>query len=87
MKREAQEMKNTLKEYANRDRQREINYKKQQAYLFEVEKKWREVNGDYFPDIKKRKQERLPSHSRVVTDRSHKAGSHYVNPLEQRDFV
>ena len=43
-----------MKEYAKRDRQRDINYKKQQAYQFEVEKKYREVNGDYFPELKKK---------------------------------
>ena len=49
LKKEAEDTKNTLKDYAKRDRQRDINYKKQQAYLFEVEKKYREMNGDYFP--------------------------------------
>lgn len=49
LKKESGEVKNTLKEYAKRDRQRDVNYKRQQAYLFEVEKKYREMNGDYFP--------------------------------------
>lgn len=49
LKKEAEDIKNTLKDYAKRDRQRDVNYKRQQAYLFEVEKKYREINGDYFP--------------------------------------
>jgi hypothetical protein len=49
LKKEVEEIKKTVKEYAKRERQREINYKKQQAYLFSVERKYREVNGDYFP--------------------------------------
>ena len=36
LKKEAEDIKNTLKEYAKRDRQRDVNYKRQQAYLFEV---------------------------------------------------
>lgn len=48
------ELKKVLKEYTKRDRQRDVNYKKQQAYQFEVEKKYREVNGDYFPELKKK---------------------------------
>ena len=61
IKREAESIKNTLKELTKKERQREVNYKKQQAYLFEVEKKWREVNGEYFPDIKNKKyQSNLP---------------------------
>jgi hypothetical protein len=49
LKKEAEDIKSTLKDYAKRDRQRDVNYKRQQAYLFEVEKKYREINGDYFP--------------------------------------
>ena len=49
LKKEMEDIKKILKEYTKRDRQREVNYKRQQAYLFEVEKKTREVNGDYFP--------------------------------------
>jgi len=48
-KKEAEDIKNTLKDYAKRDRMRDVNYKRQQAYLFEVEKKYREINGDYYP--------------------------------------
>jgi predicted ATP-grasp superfamily ATP-dependent carboligase len=33
LKKEAEEIKNSLKEFVKRERQREINYKKQQAYL------------------------------------------------------
>lgn len=54
LKKEAEEVKKVLKDYTRRDRQREVNYKKQQAYLFEVEKKYRESNGDYFPELKKK---------------------------------
>ncbi len=43
-----------MKEMKKRDIQRENNYKKQQAYLFEVEKKYRELSGQYFPDLKKK---------------------------------
>ena len=79
MKKEADELKKTLKEYNNRDRQREVNYKRQQAYLFEVEKKWREVNGDYFPELKKKTYEQPPAYSRV--HENHKVGGKYINPL------
>lgn len=34
LKKEAEDIKNTLKNYAKRDRQRDVNYKRQQAYLF-----------------------------------------------------
>jgi len=34
LKKEAEDIKNTLKDYAKRDRQRDVNYKRQQAYLF-----------------------------------------------------
>lgn len=40
-KREAEDIREKLKEAVKKDRQREANYKKQQAYLVEVEKKWR----------------------------------------------
>jgi len=36
---------------------REENYKRQQAYLYEVEKRLRMINGDYFPEIKKEDKE------------------------------
>lgn len=85
MKKEADELKKTLKEYNNRDRQREVNYKKQQAYLFEVEKKWREVNGDYFPELRNKKNQQGPGYSRVHENQ--RTGSKYVNPLEQQDFL
>jgi len=48
-KKDVEDMRNQLKELQKRERQREVNYKRQQAYLFEVEKKWREMNGDFFP--------------------------------------
>lgn len=66
-KKEVEEIKNTLKEIQKKERQRDVNYKKQQAYLFEVEKKWREMNGDYFPELKKKlNQQQQPIASRVV---------------------
>jgi hypothetical protein len=34
LKKEADDIKKVLKDYAKKDRQREVNYKKQQAYLF-----------------------------------------------------
>ena len=62
-----EELKKVLKDYSKRDRQREVNYKKQQAYQFEVEKKYREVNGDYFPELKKKGgQQPNPVNSRVT---------------------
>lgn len=36
MKKEAEDIRNTLKDYQKKERQRDVNYKKQQAYLFEV---------------------------------------------------
>lgn len=65
-KKEVDEIKNTLKEIQKKERQRDVNYKKQQAYLFEVEKKWREMNGDYFPELKKKLNQQQPIASRVV---------------------
>jgi hypothetical protein len=59
-KKEAEEIRNQLKELQKRERTREVNYKRQQAYLFEVEKKWREMNGDYFPELKKKQQQPMP---------------------------
>jgi len=41
---ESKELKGKLKELAARDRKREENYKKQQAYQIEVERRLREVN-------------------------------------------
>lgn len=66
LKREMEELKKVLKEYAKRDRQREVNYKKQQAYQFEVEKKHREVSGEYFPELKKKSNPPPPVSSRVA---------------------
>lgn len=64
-KKEAEDIKNNLKEMAKRERQRDSNYKRQQAYLFEVERKWREMNGDYFPELKKKAVVPYPIFSRV----------------------
>lgn len=50
---ESKELKNKLKEYAARDRKREENYKKQQAYQVEIEKKLREISDMYHPGVKK----------------------------------
>ena len=36
LKKEMEDIKKLLKEYNKRDRQRDVNYKRQQAYLFEV---------------------------------------------------
>ncbi len=36
MKKVAEDIRNTLKDYHKKERQRDVNYKKQQAYLFEV---------------------------------------------------
>jgi hypothetical protein len=52
-KQEVEVLKNRLREIAKRDRVREENYKRQQAYLYEVEKKLRLLNGEYFPDLKR----------------------------------
>ena len=35
-KKDVEDMRNQLKELQKRERQREVNYKRQQAYLFEV---------------------------------------------------
>lgn len=64
-KKDTEELRNQLKDLQKRERQREVNYKRQQAYLFEVEKKWRDMNGDYFPELKK-KQQAPPAASRVA---------------------
>jgi hypothetical protein len=54
LKKEEEEIKIKMKEIKKKDQQRDNNYKKQQAYLFEVEKKYREFTGQYFPDLKKK---------------------------------
>jgi hypothetical protein len=65
-KKEVEDIKNVFKDLQKKERQREVNYKKQQAYLFEVERKWREMNGDYFPELKKKTNLPPPIASRVT---------------------
>lgn len=40
-----------MKKYATDDRIREEAYKKQHSYLCDLEKKWREVDDSYFPEL------------------------------------
>lgn len=76
LKKELDNIKKVLKEYAKRDRQRDVNYKKQQAYLFDVEKKYREVNGDYYPELKKKNPNAGPPIASRVTQAPKHEGHH-----------
>ena len=78
MKKEMEDIKKILKEYTKRDRNRDVNYKRQQAYLFEVEKKTREVSGDYFPELKKKQAGPAPINSRVTKINKNQATSKFT---------
>jgi hypothetical protein len=52
-----------------------MNYKKQQAYVCDLEKKLRDLNGDYFPELKKNIQAGKTGNKKITS-------SDMVNRLE-----
>lgn len=75
-KRDVDLLKVKLKELLARDRQREANYKKQQAYLCDLERKARELNGEYFPDLNNTIKKQIIQHRTAASEKER------VNPKE-----
>lgn len=48
---ESENLKEKLKKIAAKSREREPLYKKQQAYMCDLERKIREMEGSYFPNL------------------------------------
>ena len=52
LKTEVEKLRNKLRVNHKTERKKEHNSKVIQQYMFQLERKWREMNGEYLPDIK-----------------------------------
>ena len=68
-----------LAKLAKDDRTREESYKKQQAYLCDLERKWRQLDDSYFPELGNKIKKDQP---KTVTSDSQVNQREYVNLAE-----